>query len=52
MTSPEGARHEKTWKRPLPGVRFDARGPPRFAGSLVFFAPVIQLHKKREDLGR
>jgi hypothetical protein len=26
--------------------------PRRFAGSSLFFAPVIQLHKKREHLGR
>jgi hypothetical protein len=30
-------------------TRADSR---RFAGSSLFFAPVIQLHKKREHLGR
>jgi hypothetical protein len=47
VTSPKGARHEK-----LPGVASTRADPRRFAGSLLFFAPVIQLHKKREHLGR
>jgi hypothetical protein len=50
---PQGGTARKDMETGQYRVSASTRADPRrFAGSSLFFAPVIQLHKKREHLGR